>query len=98
MTNPTGTLKFAYDTIRNLEAEIAALKQALAQPEQLATAQEPTDEALNTDALRYRWLVTNKVEHNGECWHFNHGPILWGPLGLGATIDQHIAAPQGEVK
>ena len=32
MTNPTGKLKFAYDTIRNLEAEIAALKQALAQP------------------------------------------------------------------
>jgi hypothetical protein len=34
MTNPTGKLKFAYDTIRNLEAEIAALKQALAEPEQ----------------------------------------------------------------
>jgi cell division septum initiation protein DivIVA len=33
MTNPTGKLKFAYDTIRNLEAEIAALKQALAQPD-----------------------------------------------------------------
>ena len=33
MTNPTGKLKFAYDTLRNLEAEIAALKQALAQPD-----------------------------------------------------------------
>jgi hypothetical protein len=36
MTNPTGKLKFAYDTIRNLEAEIAALKQVLAQPAQVS--------------------------------------------------------------
>lgn len=46
--------------------------------------------SLAANDRRYRWLVANKLRHNGSAWHWQPGEPLWDE-SLDAAIDTAMA-------